>query len=530
MVMAQSIGDLMLFGTDGIRGKVSLDTVSELDSIELINADRILTPTLMRMLGQALAIWQGRSGRVVIGWDHRPGNEALVESLTQGLSMSGMTAIHGGVCATPALHHALLSHRGNIGCMITASHNPVCDSGIKIFDNEGYKTTPQIEAMLSDLVDQIAAEDQDVDEDDLKKYSLPDSAFSADSLHKENIRHRAGSYAPMAGKHLSDSLLLDCSKGAPHAWLAGLLGEFGIGCQEVSNRAETMNLNCGAGELSPTDKWTFEEAALSPHLLISSLKKQPPGLVVGAALDGDGDRCLMIRSTDTGFEVIDGDEMADIILRTAAGSFQLAASIESDLSLLTSLTRLDAEVLAIQTAVGDRWLADALRSVLIQGKGILESEQTPDCLGVEDSGHIVLPKEHPLTEDKWVLVGDGSATLIAVLSAMAKQPSTAAMQRGFKQRISIKGSDRSRWDGENELATKVVSIITETLDNPEIKKIAGEKNLLLVLGDDYSIGVRNSGTEAKTNISLRLAAGIDEEPYLLVVEKIENLLRNNLIP
>jgi translation initiation factor 2 gamma subunit (eIF-2gamma) len=103
------------------------------------------------------------------------------------------------------------------------------------------------------------------------------------------------------------------------------------------------------------------------------------------------------------------------------------------------------------------------------------------------------------------------------------------MQRGFKQRISIKGSDRTRWNGENELATKVVSIITETLDNPEIKKVPGEKNLLLALGDDYSIGVRNSGTEAKTNISLRLAAGIAEESYLLVVRKIENLLRNELI-
>ena len=104
------------------------------------------------------------------------------------------------------------------------------------------------------------------------------------------------------------------------------------------------------------------------------------------------------------------------------------------------------------------------------------------------------------------------------------------MQRGFKQRISIKGSDRNRWDGKNELAIKVISIITENLDNHRIENVAGEGNLLLVLGDNYSIGVRNSGTEAKTNISLRLTAGIDEKPYLLAVEKIENLLRNSLIP
>ncbi len=528
-MLAQSIGDLMLFGTDGIRGMVSLDAVSEPDAIKLIRNDRILTPTLMRTLGQALTIWQERSGRVVIGWDLRPGNEALVESLTQGLTMAGMTVIHGGVCATPALHHSLLFHRGDIGCMITASHNPVCDSGIKVFDSDGYKTTPQIEAVLSNLVEQIAAEDQDIDYDDLQTYSSPSSVFCADSLHNENLRERATSYAPIAGKHLSKSLLLDCSKGAPHTWLAELLTEYGIDCQEVSHRAEDMNLNCGAGELSPTDKWTFEQASRSPHLLIQSLEKQPAGLVVGAALDGDGDRCLMIRSTDIGFEVIDGDEMADIILRTAKGSFQLAASIESDLSLLTSLKRLDAEVLAIQTAVGDRWLSSALRSIRADGKGILETAEIPHCLGVEDSGHIVLPKKHPLDENKSVLVGDGSATLIAVLSAMAKQSSTPAMRRGFKQRISIKGTDRSLWDGKNELAIKVFSLVVEGLEHPEMKHVAGEANLLLILGENYSIGVRNSGTEAKTNISLRLVAGIDEKPYLLVVGQIENLLRNTLI-
>ena len=528
--MALFTGDLMLFGTDGIRGLVSLDTVSETDAIGLIQNERVLTPTLMRTLGQALAIWQERNGVVVIGWDRRPGNETLVEALTQGLTMEGMTVVHGGICATPALHHSLLAQGGDVGCMITASHNPVSDSGIKVFDQDGYKTTPEIEMMLSNLAEQIAAEDQDFDFEDLKTYSLPSSVFSADSLHEENLRKRTTNYAPIAGNHLSESLLLDCSKGAPHTWLSDLINEYGIECQEVSHKAKEMNLNCGAGELSPTDKWTFEEAALSPHLLIQSLRKQPPGLVVGAALDGDGDRCLMIRSTELGFEVIDGDEMADIILRNAKGSFQLAASIESDLSLLTSLTRLDAEVLAIQTAVGDRWLSAALRSIHADGKGILDMETLPNCLGVEDSGHIVLPKKHPLEKNKSVLVGDGGATLMAVLSAMAKQSSIAAMQRGFKQRISIKGTDRSLWDGKNELAIKVFAIIVGSLDSPEMKHVSGEANLLLVLGENYSIGVRNSGTEAKTNISLRLAAGIDEEPYLLVVQQIETLLRKTLIP
>ena len=110
------------------------------------------------------------------------------------------------------------------------------------------------------------------------------------------------------------------------------------------------------------------------HILIKSLKPRPEGEIIAAALDGDGDRCLLIESTGNGCKVVDGDEMADHILRSAKGNWHLAASIESDLALATSLKRLNAKVNFSQTAVGDRWLSHALKD---SKHGVLGRTWTP---------------------------------------------------------------------------------------------------------------------------------------------------------
>ena len=113
--------------------------------------------------------------------------------------------------------------------------------------------------------------------------------------------------------------------------LAGFLSEIGINANEVSTNAPALNENCGAGELKPTDSWTWDEAGKSEHIMISSLERKPCRQVIAAALDGDGDRCLLIESTEDGCKVVDGDEMADHILRSAKGDWHLAASIEPTL-------------------------------------------------------------------------------------------------------------------------------------------------------------------------------------------------------
>ena len=158
-----------LFGTDGIRGEVIGDVADEKVAIRCLLEDRTLSPTLMRVFGEALARasdnMPGEGAEVVIGWDERPCNPSLVNALTLGLRLAGCSVTHVGLCSTPALHYAVLTRAARAGCMITASHNPVSDSGVKVFDSEGYKSTPKFEDEVSSLVFALSEEERECDEE-----------------------------------------------------------------------------------------------------------------------------------------------------------------------------------------------------------------------------------------------------------------------------------------------------------------------------------------------------------------------------
>ena len=504
----------MLFGTDGIRGEVVDSPSSDEDAISYLVDDRKISSRLMKLVGEALSRTVPVGSQVIIGWDDRPRNVELVASLTTGLHLGGCSVIHGGICATPGLHNALLETDSALGCMITASHNPVSDSGIKVFDSFGFKTSPSLEKEISELVVQLSAEEREVDESELSDLSKPDSYFDANSAHQELLIVRLAEFSGMFAPPSIEKIFIDSSKGAACEWLSDFLGKAGIDAEEVSIRANALNENCGAGEFSPTDSWTWEEAAKDSHVLISSLQKTSAGKIIAAALDGDGDRCLFIQSTDNGCRIVDGDEMADHILRSAEGKWHLAASIESDLSLISSLGRLDAEVLFSQTAVGDRWLSHALKS----------SES--NILGVEDSGHLVMASPHP--QGGRCLVGDGVASMLAVLCAMACEERSPAFVKGFKRRVSISPSNRSKWTGDNDLANTVEFIASKKLGEMERSGLVGETNLMLLELDGISLGIRNSGTQAKTNVSLRVASEKDYSNALEAMEQIILTLREQL--
>ena len=504
----------MLFGTDGIRGEVVDSPSSDEDAISYLVDDRKISSRLMKLVGEALSRNVPVGSQVIIGWDDRPRNVELVASLTTGLHLGGCSVIHGGICATPGLHNALLETDSALGCMITASHNPVSDSGIKVFDSFGFKTSPSLEKEISELVVQLSAEEREVDESELSDLSKPDSYFDANSAHQELLIVRLAEFSGMFAPPSIEKIFIDSSKGAACEWLSDFLGKAGIDAEEVSIRANALNENCGAGEFSPTDSWTWEEAAKDSHVLISSLQKTSAGKIIAAALDGDGDRCLFIQSTDNGCRIVDGDEMADHILRSAEGKWHLAASIESDLSLISSLGRLDAEVLFSQTAVGDRWLSHALKS----------SES--NILGVEDSGHLVMASPHP--QGGRCLVGDGVASMLAVLCAMACEERSPAFVKGFKRRVSISPSNRSKWTGDNDLANTVEFIASKKLGEMERSGLVGETNLMLLELDGISLGIRNSGTQAKTNVSLRVASEKDYSNALEAMEQIILTLREQL--
>ena len=535
------------FGTDGIRGKTSVQTVDEAEAIDLLVNERTLTPAFMRVLGEALSHVQpglpGEGERVVIGWDRRPHNPDLVEALTLGLRLTGSEVVHIGECATPTLHHAVLAFGARIGCMITASHNPVTDSGIKVFDANGYKSTPKTEEDISRTLRQLAAEDREVDEVDRRSAARPDAVhktWSAEA-HAAWLTHRwdlfgdlfGGCSEALADGTFADPLLLDCAGGFGRGWLAPWFAQRGIACREVSQNVALLNDGCGAGDFSPTQRWTHEEAAASTHRLISQLKPAPEGQWVGAALDGDGDRCLLIQATSTGYKVVDGDAMAAVLMAASRDNgWSFAASIESDVALPSFVRTQDPTAKTHETAVGDRWLAFALRPA--EG-GLLQHTSMPLCLGIEDSGHLILPAPHPMDDERWSLVGDGAATLCAVLQA-ADRGASVDFERGWKSRISVTESHRERWHPRAEVFETVAQCIEthlrEHVGFPERRTVEGEASLLLIAaegpGGAASVGVRNSGTQAKTTLSVRLSPGTPAEPFVGLMTEVRHLLASAL--
>jgi len=527
------------FGTDGIRGQTSLEEVDEATAIDRLEQARTLTPAFMRLVGEALSYTQpalpGEGNTVVIGWDQRPHNAALVASLTLGLRLTGSHVVHIDACATPTLHHAVLAFNARMGCMITASHNPVSDSGIKVFDAYGYKSTRAYEAEVSQTIRQLAEEDREVDLVDRERLMTADEVHTGWGLtaHPDWMKQRweafvslFGPWSGQATSRVAPTLYVDGANGFAAAWLVPFLTAQGVNCHRVDSPEGVLNHRCGAGDFSPTQTWTFEEAAASDHALISSLPRTEAGQLVGVALDGDGDRCLFVKSTPDGFAIVDGDAMAAMLLGTGRQhAWRFAASIESDVALLGHVQSLNRANTCAETAVGDRWLSFSLRPA---SGGWLEQSTMPAVCGIEDSGHVVLPAPHPHLDSTWSLVGDGAATLCAVLLA-ASDADEDSFERGWKQRISIKESHRERWHANAGVFAQTEQRLLSTLQNlgfeAQRRRIEGEEDLLLVHGTSKvgvaSFGIRNSGTQAKTSLSVRLSRNVPNEAFINLLSDVQ---------
>ena len=531
-----------LHGTDGIRGIIATCDPDE-NPIEKLILQREISPSLMRLIGSATGTILAESKdspSVVIGWDRRDGNVELVDSLEEGLIDSGCVVTRVGLVPTPGLHNALLTLEADAGMMVTASHNPATDSGVKLFDGLGYKSMPKLE----DRISEVAWTPSPLDSNQGSK----GTDYDGISGYRKRLKEWVDLLCELFGIDTEDwrsiaapqGILLDSSGGATTNWMAFGITRRGLECEEVSDTDRELNDGCGAGELSPTDCWTVSELMEEDfeHALLSAIQERlhendgmPPwseGDLVAAALDGDGDRCLLIEATVDGLAVVDGDTMAyewsQALLQTEVDELTTAYSIESDLSLPAALDRLGTK--GIQTAVGDRWLAEALISSIGIGETI------PGVVGCEDSGHLVLPCPHPVKVSHWGLVGDGAATLLAILSARAALgESRQILRAGWKNRKSVTDVDRSLWNGRNALAEEVEDMVRTMLSGHLLDRteISGESNLLLLEGTGpkgrVSVGIRNSGTQAKTTVSLRSEGeNLDELMDALVILLTERLV------
>jgi phosphoglucosamine mutase len=343
------------FGTDGVRGVVGKD----------------ITPELVERLGRAATLWCGR-GRIFIGRDTRASGPELEDALARGIASVGGNAVVAGVLPTPAV--ALLTL--DLGCVITASHNPPEYNGVKFFDRDGQKLSDTQEEEIEALIDEPATGGGEIDE----------VAVATDS-YLEHVVERFGS--DLAGLRIG----VDCANGAYSGLAPQAFTQLGAQVTAIGDEPDGTNINvgCGATDLRALQRTVTEL-----------------GLDLGVAFDGDGDRMLAV---DGNGDVVDGDQILAV----------LALDRKVDLVAVTvmanmGLHRLMAEngVRVVTTDVGDRYVLEALR-------------REGGILGGEQSGHLIWLDGH--------VTGDGLVAALLLCNALHGRPlaEVAAVMPRFPQ-------------------------------------------------------------------------------------------------
>ncbi len=348
------------FGTDGIRGEA--------------NSWPMTAETALRvgMAAGSLFMRGGHRHRAVIGKDTRLSGYMVEQALTSGLLSVGMDVFLLGPLPTPAVAMLTRSLRADLGIMISASHNPFSDNGIKLFGPDGYKLSDQQEKEIEALVD-AGAEKALVGPRDLGRAKRIDDAQARYIEFAKRTFPRDLSLSDL-------KIVVDCANGAAYRVAPTALWELGADVIVLADKPNGFNINEKCGSTHPQGV---------------AEKVRELGADLGIALDGDADRVILV---DEKGEVIDGDQLMALVAMSWAQDGRLqgggvAATVMSNLGLERYLTSLGLEL--HRTKVGDRFVVEHMRA-----KGL--------NIGGEQSGHIVL--------SDFSTTGDG---LIAALQVLA---------------------------------------------------------------------------------------------------------------
>lgn len=354
-----------LFGTDGVRGVANLDPMT--------------SETAMQLGRAAAHIFMRRAGRhqIVIGKDTRISGYMLESALMAGICSMGVDVLLVGPMPTPAIAFLTRSLRADAGVVISASHNPYQDNGIKFFSGDGFKLPDEVEARIEQLIvsDEI-------------NHLRP----TADLIGKAyRIDDADGRYIEFAKRSLPRDLdfqgiklVVDCANGAGYKVAPTVLRELGATVEVIGNKPNGMNINAGCG-------------AVHPELLQETVRRQKADL--GIALDGDADRAIFVCEQGT---VIDGDHVMaalglDLHQQGLLTKRTLVGTVMSNFGLELSMAK--AGITLIRTPVGDRYL---LERMLAEGYNF----------GGEQSGHFIF-LDHNTT-------GDGLISALQILSLMKR--------------------------------------------------------------------------------------------------------------
>ncbi len=422
-----------LFGTDGVRG--------------VANIPPMTTETAMQLGRAAAYIFKdgNRRHRIVIGKDTRLSGYMIENALAAGICSMGVDVLLVGPLPTPGIAFITASMRADAGVVISASHNPYQDNGIKFFSNDGFKLPDELELRMEDLIFSRKI-------DSLRPIaSEVGKAFRIDDAVGRYIVFLKNSF-PKDLDLKGLKIVLDCANGAAYKVAPAVLRELGAEVIPLGVSPNGTNINSGCG-------------SLHPEVIAEAVKEHRANL--GIALDGDADR--VIFSDEFGNEV-DGDHIMAICATTMLKERQLAkntlvATVMSNMGLDIAVKRAGGQV--VKTAVGDRYVVEEMRK---EGYN----------LGGEQSGHLIY-LDHNTT-------GDGMVSALQVLAIM--QRSGKPLSELAKVMVSL----------PQVLVNVRVAEKKEIETVPEIKTIidhAREK-----LGDTGRVLIRFSGTEPLLRIML----------------------------
>ncbi len=354
------------FGTDGIRGRVGSMPIH---------------PEFMLKLGWAVGRVLGAGGRrkVLIGKDTRISGYMLESALEAGLSAAGMDVCLLGPMPTPAIAYLTQTLRATAGIVISASHNLFEDNGIKFFSSDGYKLPDEVEqAIEAELEKALVLVDPG-------RLGKAERVSDAPGRYIEFCKSTIPSLTRLSGLRI----VVDCAHGATYHIAPNVFSELGADVEAIGNKPDGFNINHGFGTTAPE--------ALRQRVLEN-------GADIGIALDGDGDRVLLV---DSHGQYVNGDQVLYIIAKDRYQRKQLhggvVGTLVSNLGLEQAINALGVEFK--RARVGDRYVLEALK-------------KSKWKIGGESSGHVVCL-------DK-TTTGDGIVAALQVLAVMVKQEKTLA--------------------------------------------------------------------------------------------------------
>ncbi len=442
-----------LFGTDGVRGE----------------ANSVLTPEMAYRLGRAATIYFGKDSEeqplILIGRDTRLSGEMFEAALTAGICSAGGRAMLAGIIPTPAIAYLARRHKAKAGIVISASHNPFHDNGIKFFGGDGYKLPDAVEDELEVIVHQLENDDN---------FARPIGDRIGHIEYRTDLLNQYIEFVESTCQERFDGMkiVLDCANGAAYEVMPKVLRSLGAKVKVIHALPNGVNINenCGSTHMESLQKAVIEN-----------------GADFGIAHDGDADRCLCV---DEKGQIIDGDHILvmcaqDMMKKGTLPYNTVVSTVMANIGFHKAIKEAGGRVEITQ--VGDRYV---LENMLKNGYKI----------GGEQSGHIIFTD--------FSTTGDGPITALQVLASVKRSGRKASdltnLMTTYPQLlVNVRVATKEGWE-----------------DNEAIKVAIEEGNK--ELGNDGRILVRPSGTEPLIRV---MAEGPDQAQLDVICHRIADVVK-----